>query len=91
MRSKSTRGSCSLAIGVCGPRHEMFAEYAHEYPESQLPAVMPGSSPISSDASGVPWPNFCAMSWSMEMPAVMSLPAVFTGCAPVRKHAPDRA
>ena len=48
MRSNAARGSVSFPFGRFSDFHEMFALYAHEYPESQLPAVIAGSLPSSS-------------------------------------------
>ena len=64
---------------------------AENVDESQLPAVRPDSKPSSRLGKRVCEPTFCAINWSIDTPTLMSAPAVFTGCTPVKNEAADRA
>src|SRR5437763_16911130 len=76
-RSKMARGFISIGMGVVGLLQEIVLLYAQLYPESQPPARVGVSSPISSEDSCVLLPSSLAAIWSTDTPAWIPMPSVF--------------
>ncbi len=75
MRSNTTRGFSSIGSGCVGVRHEIVSMYVQRKSAAQVPKMFELSSIASSiDGNVVPWPIFCAMTWSIDVLSSIKLP-----------------